>query len=145
MKAIDVSFLERCTATLSNALELLQVSQAGSVSSDMYRSACIKEFEIIIEQSGKLLRKALKPYFASSQAVDRLTFKDVFRHAVLRSIITADECERWLQYRDSRNDTAHEYGADFAEKTLDLLPQLIGDAARLVAAIRQQNHNNELC
>ncbi|MDR3365960.1 MAG: nucleotidyltransferase substrate binding protein [Prevotellaceae bacterium] len=145
MKEIDVSYLKRCTATLCKALELLQTSDAGSIAYDMYRSACVKEFEIIIEQSGKLLRKALKPYFPSSQAVDRLTFKDVFRHAVLRGVITAEECERWLQYRDSRNVTAHDYGAEFAEKTLAVLPQLIGDATRLAAAIEQQKHNDESC
>ena len=145
MKAIDVIYLRRCATALSRALELLGASAAGSVDYDMYRSACIKEFEIIIEQGGKLLRKALKPYFSSSQAVDRLTFKDVFRHAVLRGIITAEECERWLQYRDSRNDTAHAYGADLAEKTLAMLPPLTVDAERLAAAIEQQNHDDELC
>jgi nucleotidyltransferase substrate binding protein (TIGR01987 family) len=145
MKAIDVSYLRRCTVTLLRALELLQASASGSMDYDMYRSACIKEFEIIVEQSGKLLRKALKPYFSSSREVDRLTFKDVFRHAVLRGIITAEECERWLQYRDSRNVVAHAYGAELADKTLATLPLLAGDAARLAAAIEQQNPDDELC
>ncbi|MDR1342793.1 MAG: nucleotidyltransferase substrate binding protein [Prevotellaceae bacterium] len=145
MKEIDVSYLKRCTATLSKALELLYASDTGSIDHDMYRSACIKEFEIIIEQSGKLLRKALKPYFPSSQAVDRLTFRDVFRHAVLHGLITSEECERWLQYRDSRNITAHDYGADFAEKALIVLPRIIGDAASLSIAIGQQNNNDESC
>ncbi len=94
------------------------------------------EFEIIIEQSGKLLRKALKPYFHSSQAVDKLVFKDVFRHALQRAIITTDACERWLQYRDNRNNTAHDYGINFAEETLVLLPQFIKDAADLATAIK---------
>lgn len=57
---------------------------------DMYRSACVKEFEIILEQSRKLLRKVLKPYFHSSKAVDQFVFKDIFRQAVLRSIIDAE-------------------------------------------------------
>ncbi|MDR2814537.1 MAG: nucleotidyltransferase substrate binding protein [Prevotellaceae bacterium] len=145
MKEIDVSYLRRCTATLCKALELLQASNSGCIDYEMYRSACIKELEIIIEQSGKLLRKALKPYFSSSQAVDGLTFKDVFRHAVLRGVITAEECERWLQYRDSRNATTHDYRVGFAEKTLATLPQLIVDATRLAAAIEQQKHKDELC
>lgn len=46
---------------------------------DMYRSASVKEFEIILEQCGKLLRKALKPYFHSSKSVDQLYYKDVFK------------------------------------------------------------------
>jgi len=110
---------------------------------DMYRSACVKEFELILEQSGKLLRKALKPYFHSSSAVDKLIFKDVFRHAVLHNIINDEECERWLRYRDNRNNTAHDYGEDFAEETLVLLPQFIADATALVAALKRISSEND--
>ncbi len=99
----------------------------------MYRSACVKEFEIILEQSGKLLRKALKPFFHSSRAADQLILKDVFRHGWLRNIITGEACERWLQYRDNRNSTAHDYGVNFAEETVALLPQFITDATQSLA------------
>jgi nucleotidyltransferase substrate binding protein (TIGR01987 family) len=137
---IDTTFYERCIATLAKALGLLQQANPESLDYEMYRSACIKEFEIILEQSGKLLRKTLKPYFHSSKAVDQLVFKDVFRHAVLRSILTTEEGERWLQYRDNRNNTAHDYGVNFAEETLVLLPQFVEDAMVLVKAIQQSNH-----
>ena len=139
---IDTAYLERCINTLDKAQTLLKQSDPENIDFDMYRSACIKEFEIILEQSGKLLRKALKPYFHSSNAVDKLIFKDVFRHALLRSIITGEACERWLQYRDNRNSTAHDYGIHFAEETITLLPQFIADATPLAAAI--QKLNNEL-
>lgn len=106
----------------------------------MYRSACVKEFEIILEQSGKLLRKVLKPYFHSSREVDKLVFKDVFRQGVRRSMFTAETCERWLEYRDNRNNTAHDYGVNFAEETLTLLPQFIADAAALAQIIKQKSN-----
>ena len=109
----------------------------GSVFYEVYRSACIKEFEIILEQSGKLLRKVLKPWFHSSKEVDKLNFKDVFRHAVLRSLISDETCERWLVYRDNRNNTAHDYGVNFAEETLVLLPQFIQDATELAEIIKK--------
>ncbi len=136
---IDTTYLERCIATLDKAQGLLKKSNPENIDYDMYRSACIKEFEIILEQSGKLLRKAMKPYFHSSKAVDQLVFKEVFRHAVLRNIMTGEACERWLQYRDNRNSTAHDYGVNFAEETLILLPQFIADATDLVATIHKLN------
>ncbi len=139
MKEIDTTYLERCIATLSKAYHLLQNTNADTIDYDMYRSACIKEYEIIIEQCGKLLRKVLKPYFHSSKQVDSLYFKDVFRQAVLRSLISIEECERWLQYRDNRNNTAHDYGLNFAEETLTLLPKFIIDANTLAALIKSQN------
>jgi len=138
---IDTAYLERCISTLDKAQTLLGQADPENIDYDMYRSACIKEFEIILEQSGKLLRKALKPFFHSSQAVDKLVFKDVFRHAVLRNIMSDEACERWLQYRDNRNSTAHDYGVNFAEETVVLLPQFIADATTLAAAIRGLNND----
>jgi len=138
---IDTAYLERCIATLDKAQALLKRSDPENIDYDMYRSACIKEFEIILEQSGKLLRKAIKPFFHSSVAVDKLIFKDVFRHAVLHGVITAEACERWPKYRDNRNSTAHDYGVNFAEETVILLPQFIADATELAAAIQKSDNS----
>lgn len=135
---IETTYFSRCIATLEKALELLHASDVSDILYDMYRSACIKEFEIILEQSEKLLRKTLKPYFHSSAAVDKLVFKDLFRNAVLHGIITIEECERWLKYRDNRNSTTHDYGVAFAEKTLTILPQFVIDARQLCESINQQ-------
>ncbi len=135
---IDTVYYERCIKTLEKAHALLLQANPENIDYDMYRSACVKEFEIILEQSGKLLRKVLKPYFHSSREVDKLVFKDIFRQAVLRSMITAETCERWLEYRDNRNITAHDYRVNFAEETLTLLPKFIDDAAALSLIIKQQ-------
>ena len=139
MIEIDTLYLNRCISTLDKAYSLLLKADKEEIDYDMYRSASIKEFEIILEQCGKLLKKALKPYFHSSKAVDVLVFKDVFRNAVLHAIIDADAFERWLIYRDNRNSTAHDYGLGFAEDTLLLLPQFIIDAKALSAAIDKSN------
>lgn len=140
---IDTTYFERCIFTLQNAYTLLNQVDPDSIEYDTYRSTCVKEFEIILEQSGKLLRKVLTPYFHSSKEVDRLYFKDLFRHAVLRSLISDESCERWMEYRDNRNNTAHDYGINFAEDTLVLLPSFIGDALLLAEIIKQQNHATE--
>jgi hypothetical protein len=58
----------------------------------------------------------------------------------LRSIIDIELCERFLEYRDNRNNTAHDYGVNFAEETLLLLPKFINDAALITAAINKQNY-----
>lgn len=48
-----------------------------------------------------------------------------------------DAVERWLRYHDNRNDTAHNYGEDFAEATLKLLPDFIDDAKALADMINR--------
>ncbi len=134
MPTIDVSHLLRCT----QALEFLGQAPPESVQHELYRSACVKEFEIILELGGKLLKKALGPYYASPQSVNKLIFKDIFRAAGQRSILPTVEVERWLGYRDHRNKTAHDYGAGFADATVALLPQFAADAHALVAALRDR-------
>ena len=109
--------------------------EAGDVLYDIYRAACVKEFELILEQSGKLLRKRLAAFFASNRQADRLAFKDLFRHAARHGLLEPEAVERWLRYRDHRNDTAHNYGEDFAEATLKLLPAFVADAKALAAMI----------
>ena len=89
------------------------------------------------EQSGKLLKKRLAAFFASNRQADRLAFKDLFRYAAKHGLIDPDACERWLQYRDNRNDTAHDYGEGFAETTLKLLPDFIVDAKALAGVIEE--------
>lgn len=139
MIKIETTYLVRCISTLEKSYSLLQKANPEEIDYDMYRSASIKEFEIILEQCGKLLRKCLKPYYHSSQAVDKLYFKEVFKQCVLHCIITPELCERFLDYRDNRNSTAHDYGVYFAEETLVLLPQFINDAILIVDSINQQN------
>lgn len=137
MNRLNTDYFARCIATLSQAFENLNQQPQDSVAYDIYRAACVKEFEIILEQTGKLLKKRLKPYFASSKQVDQLMFKDVFRQAARHGLITLEEAERWLIYRDNRNDTAHDYGEGFANQTLTLLPQFILDARRINEVIQQ--------
>ena len=78
----------------------------------------------------------LRQYFASNLEADRLSFKDIFRHAARRGLLSIQSCERWFDYRDNRNNTAHDYGEGFAETTLKLLPVFIDDARHLASVIQ---------
>lgn len=134
--SIDTAFLRRCIRTLEHALEGIgKHGEADDFLYDIYRAACVKEFELILEQSGKLLRKRLAAFFASNRQADRLVFKDLFRHAARHGLIEPETVERWLRYRDNRNDTAHNYGENFAEATLKLLPEFVADAKALADMI----------
>ncbi len=133
---IDTTFLRRCIDTLERAMDEIIIHGTTEDSLyDIYRAACVKEFELVLEQSGKLLRKRLANFFASNRQADCLAFKDLFRHAAKHGLIEPDAAERWLHYRDNRNDTAHNYGEDFAEETLKLLPSFVADARALADMI----------
>ena len=135
---INTEFLTRCIQTLDTAYAQLQRQEAGSTMYDIMRAACVKEFELVLEQSGALLGKRLRPYFANNRQADELTFKNRFRHAAKHGLLSVESCERWLAYRDARDDTAHRYGAGFADVTLKLLPAFIADAAELAKVIAEE-------
>lgn len=136
---IDTQFLIKCTNTLSKAYENLLKFSNEDIEYDIYRSAVIKEFEIILEQSGKLLKKVLKPYFHTPKVVDKLYFKDIFREAGRHGLLKIEEVERWLKYRDNRNNTAHDYGQGLANETLVLIEEFIKDANNLIKIIENEN------
>ena len=76
--SIDTTFLRRCIDSLERAVyEIGEIDDVEDVLYDIYRAACVKEFELVLEQSGKLLRKRLAAFFATNLQVDRLNFKDL--------------------------------------------------------------------
>ena len=137
--SIDTEFLRRCLDTLEHCFKELKRRDPDEIAYDAYRAACVKEFEIILEQSGNLLRKVLSAYFADNRRADQLVFKDIFRYAAKHGLIDSETCERWLSYCDNRNDTAHSYGKDFAESTIKLLPDFITDTKALADVIEGTN------
>lgn len=139
MSELNTDYFARCIATLEQAFNVLNEQASESLLYDIYRAACVKEFEIILEQTGKLFKKCLKPYFSSARQADQLNFKDIFRHAAKHGLISIEESERWLIYRDNRNDTAHDSGIGFADETLKLLPQFILDAYHANTIINKQS------
>ena len=134
---INTDFLVRRIDILESAVEQLLRLEPSDALYDLCREAALNELEIVLEQSGSLLRKRLRPYFASNRTADGLTFKNVFRHATKHDLITVDACERWLVYRDNRNDTAHDCAEGLTETTLKLLPSLVHDARNLAGIIAE--------
>jgi len=139
---LDKIFLEKCINSLDKAYEMYQLAPVNSIEKDIYRSACIKEFEIILEQTANTIKKILKNFVVSTIEIERLYFKDVFRKAAQFDLLTLAEVERWLEYRDLRNQTAHEYGSGFAQGVLEITEQFIADSKKIIFLIDNHNHAN---
>lgn len=135
---ISTEILEKCILTLEKSYESIRKTEEGSIDYEMYRNSLVKSFELTLEQSGKLLKKRISPFFASNKAVDTLNFKDIFRNAFKHSLLTEEELERWFAYRNNRNNTAHDYGKDFAEETLSLIESFLLDVKNLKMVIENE-------
>jgi nucleotidyltransferase substrate binding protein (TIGR01987 family) len=136
---LNTTILETCLDTLTQAHEGIQQLDKDSTAYRIYRSAIVKEFELLLEQSGKLLRKRLRPFVANTALVESLSFKDVFRKAGQHQLLSLDAIERWFSYRDSRNDTAHDYGETLALKTIEVLPAFIEDVKALILILKSED------
>lgn len=138
MAKLNTEHFLLCIKTLEASLAHLQKTQPTSIDYEVFRCATIKGFELVLELSGKLLRKALKAYMGNPQMVDDLVFKEIFRHAAKHNLLSTDAVERWFAYRDNRNNTAHDYGKAFTETTIKLLPQFIDDAKNLQKTLQNK-------
>lgn len=135
---ISTEHLQKCIETLEKSYNLIKQTDEGSIDYEMYRNSLVKSFEITLEQAGKLLKKRITPFFATNKAVDTLNFKDIFRNAAKFSLIEEDELQRWIEYRNNRNNTAHDYGKSFAEETLTLIDKFLIDVKNLKKVIENE-------
>ena len=135
MSEINTEYLQKCIDTTSKSYNYLKNMQEGTIDYEVYRNSLVKGFEMTLEQCGKLLKKKITPFLSSKKAADMLSFKDIFRHAHKYSLITIEETERWMKYRDNRNNTAHDYGQKFAEETLSIIEDFLNDAENLKKVI----------
>lgn len=132
---IDTTFLRSrldrlgaCLDTLAEAEDATTLRLAGEVGAEY--------FEVALEQSGKLLGKSLRPWFASNRQADRLTFRDIFRHAAKHGVIDSDAGERWLGYRDVVDGLVDRENKDrFHAAAIDLLRAFLADATALADTI----------
>ncbi len=136
--SLSTEHLASCVQTLETSLARLESAESGTIDDEIYRNAVVKGFELTLETAGNLLRKATKDYVGNPRAVDKLTYKDVSRHAAKHGLLEPALIQRWFTYRDNRNDTAHDYGVAFAEETLGLLPGCIADARSLETILREK-------
>ena len=135
MPRINTDSITRSVNTLELALECLHEQEPGEVMYSVYRSACINEFQVIMKLTDSLLRRRLRPYFVMVSHVNELTLGRVFRESARRNLISVEECQRWLGYRDHRDAIVHRCGGESAECALAVLPSLVKDGRRIASVI----------
>lgn len=142
-RPLRTEHLQRCIGTLESSVARLRSSQPDTVDYEIYRNAVVKGFELTLETAGSLLRKALKSYFGNPRKVDELTYKDLFRLGAKHGLVDPRAVQRWFEYRENRNLTAHDYGEALAEETVEGLPAFIEDARTLQATLAKMLGSTE--
>ena len=140
---LNTDHLKRCIDTLRSSLTFYEQAAAGSIEQEIFRNAIVKGYELAQETSFKLLKKSLRDYGHGAKKLDSTPIKDMLRLSATHGLMTLEEVERWFAYRDNRNNTAHDYGENFAKETLRLMPGFVADVTRLEAILRERYSEGE--
>lgn len=135
---LNTDHLKRCIKTLRSSLTFYEQAAADSIDQEIFRNAIVKGYELAQETSFKLLKKALRDFGHGAKKLDTTPIKELLRLSATHGLMTLEEVERWFAYRDNRNNTAHDYGENFAKETLRLIPGFIDDVTRLEAVLRER-------
>lgn len=138
MLYLNIDHLRRCMQTLDSSLTLYQKAEPGSIDQEVFRNAIVKSYELTQETVFKLLKKALKVYGHGGKKLEAMPVKDILRLAAVHDLMALPEVERWFRYRDNRNNTAHDYGEQFASETLMLIPAFLQDIATLADVLERK-------
>lgn len=138
MLYLNVDHLRRCMQTLDSSLALYRKAEPDSIDQEVFRNAIVKSYELTQETTFKLLKKALKVYGHGGKKLEATPVKDILRLAAVHDLMTLPEVERWFRYRDNRNNTAHDYGEQFAGETLVLIPDFLQDIATLAGVLERK-------
>lgn len=132
---IDTTYLEKSLETLKRFYTAFKTTKPEDSDYDIFRTSLVQAFEFTLEECGKLLKKRLFEFFGSKQKLDTLTFKDRFREAYKCGLLKKEEVERWEHYRDTRNQTAHDYHEENAEEVLACMNTFLTDVEALIKVI----------
>ena len=135
---LNTGHLKRCIDTLRSSLTFYEQAAADSIDREIFRNAIVKGYELAQETSFKLLKKALRDFGHGAKKLDTTPIKDLLRLSATHGLMTLEQVERWFAYCDNRNNTAHDYGENFAKETLRLIPGVIEDVSQLEIGLRER-------
>lgn len=132
--------MDICIKNLSNALVSLKecnLKYEENKTSDLavfLEDACIKRFEYTLEIARKMMKKILKKIYAHPE--EELTVNNIFRFMQGYDFIS--DWERWRNYYEKRNNTAHEYNLEKSRELVSIIPQFIQDTEELIDNINRK-------
>ena len=122
---------------LQNSLNTLKechndYSAEGNLKLKNYiKDSCVKRCEYTYETAKKIMNKFLKKEYDNSEK--DLTINNIFREMYGLDLI--QNFENWVEYREKRNYTSHEYDDENTYKIVDLIPRFIADVDYLIVKL----------
>lgn len=129
---IEITNLENAYSALKECYKDYEKNQT-SVFLEYIEDSCVKRFEYTLETAWKLVKKILIKKYGKTDA--ELTMNNIFRF--MQGYGYAEDWERWKNYYEKRNNTAHEYNLVKARTLIDLVPEFLKDTEFLISKLKE--------
>lgn len=128
---LDLSLLKNSLNTLKECYHDYQVENNTKIQ-EYIKDSCIKRFEYTYETSKKMMNKYLKKEYDKTEK--DLSINNIFREMYALDLI--QNFENWVNYREKRNFTSHEYNEDQTLEIIKIVPDFINDAEYLLEKLQ---------
>lgn len=129
---LDLSLLKSCFATLKECYSDYSKQSDEKIKTYM-KDSCIKRFEYTYETAKKIMNKYLKKEYDKTEK--DLSINNIFREMFALGLIKS--FENWVEYREKRNTTAHEYDIKKTYPIIDIIPEFIEDVEFFITSIEK--------
>lgn len=124
---LDLTLLENNLATLKECWTDLNLQQDEKIKIYI-KDSCIQRFEYTYESAKKIMNKFLKKEYDKTEK--DLSINNIFRE--MYSLGFIKNFENWVDYREKRNITSHEYDIKLTYPILDCITDFIDDVEFLI-------------
>ena len=136
-RQINIDALERANGRLGRFIALYVAVGNDRPEYDAFLAAVIKGFEFAYGQAINAIRRYVADYVLSPGQVGQMPLPDITRMAAKNGLIGPPE--RWFDFRDWRNETAHEYFDDeSAEKIASTVSEFHIAVAQLITTLQER-------
>ncbi len=131
MSETDYEKLEKSLERLREQYENFGLDKKGRsrIDKEAIKESVIKRFDICFDTLIKHLRKFMEEQLGMSEIRDHAI--EIFRKARQSGIIDSEMQEQLNNYRKIRNNSAHSYSEEEAQKTLDIIDDFIEDVSEI--------------
>ena len=132
---INLDALERANTRLGRFIARYAEVVDDHPDYDVFLAAVVKGFEFTYGQATNAIRRYVADNILPPGTAGQMLLPDIIRTAARNGLIgTPDE---WFDFRDRRNETAHEYfDEDVAERMANTAPELHHAVNQLIGALR---------
>lgn len=137
---LDLASLNKAIKALKAALGVAsseaQMSKMSQDAKDTIRAGVIQSFEFTYELCWKFMKRWLENNLGSAY-VDGVNRRELFRLGAEHHLIS--QVDKWMEYHDQRNETAHTYDQKTAEEVFATAKDFLQDAEELLVNLVKRN------